>query len=167
MLISGFIALLPLLLLATSLLSAFAHQLSPRQGYDLIAVALLCLAFLNALVSLQTLLRSYGFIGPIETLLSFTLFFLVLHAENWSWGIALSMENSLHQQASAAFLATIIFSQIGNVVVCSSNRQSALPYLSRLYGWIITGLVVELFFILSIIYMPSLQTVFSKASPVG
>ncbi|MGD9164627.1 MAG: HAD-IC family P-type ATPase, partial [Chromatiales bacterium] len=116
------------------------------------------------MVSLHTFLRSYGIIGPMETLLSFTVFFLVLLAGEWSWGMALPMENSLHQQASAAFLATIIFSQIGNVVACSSNRQSALPYLSKLNGWIVTGLVVELFFILSIIYIPSLQRVFSTTS---
>jgi magnesium-transporting ATPase (P-type) len=45
-----FLALFPLLLLASSTLSWVAHFMLPGQGYELIAVALLVVVVLNALV---------------------------------------------------------------------------------------------------------------------
>lgn len=45
-------------------------------------------------------------------------------------------------------------------MACGSNRQSALPNLSKINGWIIAGLVVEIRFILSVVYIPFLQPVF-------
>lgn len=113
------------------------------------------------LVSGRTFFRSYGIIGPVEALLSFVVFFLVLTAGDWSWGMLLPLETQLHQQASGAFLATIIFSQIGNVMACSSNRQSAIPYLLHINRWIALGLAVEVLFILTVIYIPSLQQIFT------
>lgn len=113
------------------------------------------------LVSSHTFIRSYGIIGPVEALLSFVVFFLVLTAGGWNWGMSLPLETQLHQQASGAFLATIIFSQIGNVMACSSNRQSAVPYLLHINRWIVLGLAVEIIFILGVIYIPSLQPIFT------
>ncbi|MET0104659.1 MAG: cation-transporting P-type ATPase [Sedimenticola sp.] len=112
------------------------------------------------LVSGRTFLRSYGIIGPVEALLSFVVFFLVLAAGGWTWGMPLPVSESLHQQASGAFLATIIFSQIGNVMACSSNRQSAVPYLTKINHWVATGLLVEVLFILAVVYIPFMQPVF-------
>ncbi|MEJ2398259.1 MAG: HAD-IC family P-type ATPase, partial [Gammaproteobacteria bacterium] len=51
MLLEEFLALFPLLLLASSILSWVAHFMLPGQGYELIAVALLVVVLLNALVS--------------------------------------------------------------------------------------------------------------------
>ena len=103
------------------------------------------------LVSYRTFVRSYGIIGPAEAALSFLAFFLVLQAGGWHWAQPLASSAVLYGQASGAFLATIIFCQIGNVMACRTNRQSALPYLIRHNMWIWTGLVVEVVFILSII----------------
>jgi sodium/potassium-transporting ATPase subunit alpha len=51
MLLEEFIALFPLLLLASALLALLANYLSPGEGYDLIALALAGVVVLNALVS--------------------------------------------------------------------------------------------------------------------
>ena len=116
------------------------------------------------LVSYRTFVRSYGIIGPAEAALSFLVFFLVLDAGGWHWAQPLASSAVLYGQASGAFLATIIFCQIGNVMACRTNRQSALPYLIRHNMWIWTGLVVEVVFILSIIYLPVFHTFFSTAA---
>ncbi len=113
------------------------------------------------LVSFRTFLRSYGVIGPVEAALSFGSFFVVLYAGGWQWGEPVASDAPLYGQAAGAFLATIIFSQIGNVMACRTNRQSALHYLTRLNHWIAIGIIVEICFILAIIYTPQLHRLFS------
>jgi sodium/potassium-transporting ATPase subunit alpha len=116
------------------------------------------------LVSYRTFIRSYGIIGPAEAALSFLAFFLVLDAGGWQWGESLAGSDPLHGQAAAAFLATIIFCQIGNVMACRTNRQSAIPYLRRYNPWIMAGLLLEASFILAIIYIPVFYGFFSTAA---
>jgi len=116
------------------------------------------------LVSIRTFVRSYGIIGPVEAALSFVSFFTVLYAGGWEWGQDLETSLPLYGQATAAFLATIIFSQMGNVMACRTNRLSALPYVARLNYWILIGIVVELVFILTIVYTPGLQHIFSTSA---
>jgi len=116
------------------------------------------------LVSYRTFLRSYGIIGLAEASLSFALFFLVLNQGGWHWGMPTSGNLSLFAEASAAFLATIIFCQVGNVMACRTNRQSALRHLIRFNSWIVLGIVVEIGFILLVTSVPALYGVFSTAA---
>ncbi|MBN2377483.1 MAG: cation-transporting P-type ATPase [Sedimentisphaerales bacterium] len=106
------------------------------------------------LVSLKTFLRSYGIIGPAEAALSFVVFFLILAGGEWAWGERLSASNTLYRQAAAGFLATIIFCQIGNVMACRTNRQSAARHVFKFNSWITAGVAVELAFIFGILYLP-------------
>jgi sodium/potassium-transporting ATPase subunit alpha len=115
------------------------------------------------LVSLKTFFRSYGIIGPVEAALSFAVFFLILYGGGWVWGQRLPETNSLYRQAAGAFLATIIFSQIGNVNACRTNRQSALPQITRFNSWITAGITVEVIFIFSIVYVPVFHGFFTTA----
>lgn len=116
------------------------------------------------LVSYRTFLRSYGIIGPVEAALSFMMFFLVLHEGGWHWGMTTSGNQTLFAEASATFLATIIFCQIGNVMACRTNRQSALIYIIRLNYWIVLGILVEIGFILLVTRVSPLYRVFSTAA---
>ena len=106
------------------------------------------------LVSLKTFLRSYGIIGPAEAVLSFVVFFLILDGGSWIWGERLLATNTLYRQAAAGFLATIIFCQIGNVMACRTNRQSAIRHIFKYNSWITVGVLVELAFIFGILYLP-------------
>ncbi|MBU7016245.1 MAG: cation-transporting P-type ATPase [Theionarchaea archaeon] len=118
------------------------------------------------LVSLKTFLRSYGIIGPTEALMSFIVFFLVLYGGGWIWGEELAATSTLYRQAAGAFLATIIFSQIGNVNACRTNRQSAVRHVFRANPWILAGITVEVLFIFLIIYIPAFHWFFT-ASPLA
>ena len=115
------------------------------------------------LVSFRTFIRSYAIIGPVEAALAFTTFFMVLFDGGWHWGEMQSGDSALYMQASGAFLATIIFCQIGNVMACRTSRQSALPYLFRLNHWITLGIAVEIGFILLILHLPLLSPLFHAA----
>jgi sodium/potassium-transporting ATPase subunit alpha len=115
------------------------------------------------LVSLKTFLRSYGIIGPTEALLSFVVFFIILYGGGWVWGETLPATNTLYMQAAGAFLATIIFSQIGNVNACRTNRQSAVTHLKRFNPWMSGGIIVEVLFIFAIIYVPIFHWFFTTS----
>ncbi|MEW5823193.1 MAG: cation-transporting P-type ATPase [Pseudomonadota bacterium] len=118
------------------------------------------------LVSGRTLLRGYAIIGLVEAILAFTVFFTVLDQGGWHWGDPLSSDALLYGQAAGAFLATVIFGQIGNVLGCRTSRLSAWPRLQRVNRWIGAGLLVEIVFILSIVYIPALNGIFTTA-PLG
>jgi sodium/potassium-transporting ATPase subunit alpha len=115
------------------------------------------------LVSIGIFLRSYAFIGPVESALSFIVFFSVLFAGGWRWGAVLPTGSPLHSQATGAFLATIIFSQIGNVMACRTNRQSAISYLAQFNPWITSGIIIEIIFIVSIITVPYFHHFFNTS----
>lgn len=115
------------------------------------------------LVSLKTFLRSYGIIGPTEAFMSFIVFFLILYGGGWVWGQQLADGSVLYKQAAGAFLATIIFSQIGNVNACRTNRQSAVSHIARFNSWITVGIMVEITFIVAIMYIPALNGIFTAA----
>ncbi len=117
------------------------------------------------LVSLKTFLRSYGIIGPTEAFMSFLVFFLILYGGGWVWGADLADTDTLYRQAAGAFLATIIFSQIGNVNACRTNRQSAVQQVKQFNPWMTVGIAVEVLFIFAIIYVPIFHWFFTT-SPV-
>lgn len=112
------------------------------------------------LVTLKTFVRSYGIIGPTETALAFTVFFAVLYGGGWTWGASLVADAPLYRQAAGAFLATVVISQIGNVMACRTNRQSAIPYLFRVNRWILGGVVLEIAFIITVTNVPSFHRFF-------
>ncbi|HWQ27054.1 MAG TPA: HAD-IC family P-type ATPase [Chlorobaculum sp.] len=113
------------------------------------------------LVSMGTFIRSYAFIGPVESALSFIVFFYVLFSGGWHWGVNLPTGSPLYSQATGAFLATIVFSQIGNVMACRTNRQSAIRYLAQFNPWITAGIIIEIGFIVSIINLPHFHHFFN------
>jgi Ca2+-transporting ATPase len=70
---------------------------------------------------------------------------------------------AIYHQATTMTLAVIVACQDGNVFACRSERFSILRlgfFTNRLI-WV--GIAVEWFLILSIIYSPTLQTIFSTA----
>ena len=115
------------------------------------------------LVGPRTFLRSYGIVGMAESALSFAVFFLVLGAGGWTWGTSLGADAPLYREAAGAFLATIIFCQIGNVLACRSHRQSAVPLLARLNPWIAGGVLLEVVFIATIVYAAPFHRMFTTA----
>ncbi|MFH1591563.1 MAG: cation-transporting P-type ATPase [archaeon] len=119
------------------------------------------------LVSGRTFLRSYGIIGPLEAAFSFTLFFLILFQGGWMWGDPLLGDSLLYRTATGAFLAAVIFSQIGNVFSSRTARMSAFGKFKVRNAVIMSGIVLEVFFIVAITELPWFHRFFSTAPLPG
>lgn len=115
------------------------------------------------LLTLSLLLRSYVFLGIIETAVSMGAFFLYLLANGWTWGAQLDWSSPLYKQATTVTLAGIVLVQIANVFACRSDRLSAAGL-----GWfgnplILWGIVLELALLATITYSPLANTVFGTS----
>ncbi|MBD2664295.1 ATPase, P-type (Transporting), HAD superfamily, subfamily IC [Richelia sinica FACHB-800] len=154
--------MLPALALGAEKPEAGAMELPPRKKSQ-------------PLLDLPLLLRAYCFLGLLEGLAGMAGFFLVW----WTNGYNLSQLQAfspsilshsanattmaIYHQATTMTLAVIVACQDGNVFACRSERFSILRlgfFTNRLI-WI--GIAVEWFLILSIIYSPTLQKIFSTA----
>ncbi len=68
--------------------------------------------------------RAYLFLGPLEAVAGMAAFFFVLEAGGWHLGEALARDAPLYLQATTACLAGIVVTQIVNVFLCRSERDS-------------------------------------------
>ncbi len=112
------------------------------------------------LLDTRTLLRAYAWLGVLEALAAMGVFFLVLSSGGWTAG---EVPPELYRVATTATLAAIVAAQLGNVLVCRSDRAAlwARPlWDNRLLGW---GLVVELVVLAAIVWTPAGNALFGTA----
>ena len=108
------------------------------------------------LLDRDVLLRAFGFLGPIEAVLSMLM--LPLGAAlyfGWSWGGALPHGDGLHTLSAMVFSA-IVMMQMANSFACRSDPASLLsigPFSNRL---LLGAVGVELATLLAFIYVPFL-----------
>jgi potassium/sodium efflux P-type ATPase len=128
------------------------------------------------LLDKSLLLRAYCFLGLLEGMAGMTGFFLVWLANGYNLAALQAVTPAIlsrsadvatiaiYHQATTVMLAAIVACQDGNVFACRSERVSIfrLGFFSNRLIWI--GIVVEWILILSIIYLPPLESVFSTAS---
>ena len=129
----------------------------------------------QALLDLPLLLRTYCFLGLLEGLAGMAGFFFVWWTNGYNLPQLQALSPSIlshsanaatmaiYHQATTMTLAVIVACQDGNVFACRSERFSILRlgfFTNRLI-W--AGIAVEWILILSIIYSPTLQNVFSTA----
>lgn len=76
------------------------------------------------MLTLPTLLRSYGFIGPIEAVAGLLGYWWVLREGGWVRGMDLPFTDPLYIKATTMCLAAIIICQIANGLQCRSIRNS-------------------------------------------
>ena len=118
------------------------------------------------LLSWGLLVRAYLFLGVLEAAAAMAVFFVVLDAAGWRYGVSLDRLDPLYLQATSACLATIVVMQMMNVVLCRHPFKSsfALGLLGNRY--ILMGLAAELGVILFIIYTAAGNWLFATA-PIG
>ncbi|MDB9435446.1 cation-transporting P-type ATPase [Dolichospermum lemmermannii CS-548] len=129
----------------------------------------------QALLDLPLLLRAYCFLGLLEGLAGMAGFFFVWWTNGYNLPQLQALSPSIlshsadatimaiYYQATTMTLAVIVACQDGNVFACRSERVSILRlgfFTNRFIWW---GIAVEWFLILSIIYSPTLQKIFSTA----
>ena len=129
----------------------------------------------QALLDSPLLLRAYCFLGLLEGLAGMAGFFFVWWTNGYNIPQLQALSPSIlshsanaatmaiYYQATTMTLAVIVACQDGNVFACRSERVSILRlgfFTNRLI-W--AGIAVEWLLILSIIYSPTLQKIFSTA----
>jgi P-type Ca2+ transporter type 2C len=117
------------------------------------------------LVTPAMLLRSYGWLGPLQALAVMAAFF----SAYWSAGYAgqwlgLPDSGELYQSATALALAAVVTTQIGNLLAHRTERESIAAV-----GWtsnrlVYLGIAVELAVIAAIVYLPPLQRLVGTAA---
>ena len=116
------------------------------------------------LLSWGLLVRAYLFLGVLEAAAAMAVFFFVLEAAGWHYGVSLDRNDPLYLQATSACLATIVVMQMMNVILCRHPFRSSLSV--GLFGnrYILLGLAAELGVILFIVYTPAGNWLFGTAA---
>ena len=110
------------------------------------------------LVTRGMLLRSYGWLGPLQALAVMAAFFLVYWTAGYTGQFfGLPDNGPLYRSATALALAAVVTTQIGNLFAHRTTRQSITTV-----GWtsnrlVFAGVATELAVIAAIVYLPPLQ----------
>jgi len=115
-------------------------------------------------ITRSLLLRSYLWLGPIQSLAVMSAFFYQ-YWTNGYWGqiFDLPAEGPLYHSAVGMALAAVVTTQIGNVLAHRTERSSirAAGLFSNKMVWL--GIASELVIILIILYVPFFQTIIGTA----
>ncbi|MBM4135484.1 MAG: cation-transporting P-type ATPase [Nitrospira sp.] len=115
------------------------------------------------LLNFPLIVRSYLFLGPIESIACMFGFFYILYHGGWIWGTMLPPHDILYLQATTACLTAIIITQVGNVFACRSSRESILSIGLFSNKLIFGGILVEILLQLFIVYHPIGNKIFGTA----
>lgn len=104
--------------------------------------------------------RGYIFLGLIEAVLVMSGYFWVLYGGGWSLGQSLPFSDPLYIEATTMVFVGIVTSQIGTLLGCQTTRTSTFKVGIFKNKWIIRGIIFEVAVMISIVYIPFLQTIF-------
>ena len=107
------------------------------------------------LLAWTLLARAYGWLGPLQAAASLAVFFFVLHAAGWQYGVPLSANDPLYLQATTACLAAIVAAQVVNVFVCRHPREAVWSFPLLENRLLLTGQGVEIALLLLIVFSPA------------
>ncbi|MBT3980572.1 MAG: cation-transporting P-type ATPase [Bacteriovoracaceae bacterium] len=113
----------------------------------------------EGLLSLRLVVHSYLFLGLLEGLWSFTLFFMILKAGGWQWGMRLTGDSPLYHSATGMALTTILLMQIGNLIGRRFHYKSGLDMGLFKNKLLLTGIIIQIVFSWAVLYWPPLQRV--------
>lgn len=118
----------------------------------------------SKLLNWKMIARSYGFIGPLQTLFSYIIFFSILITGGWSFGKEIAVNNPVYMSAITGFFVTIVITQMFNVFACRTTRASVFSkgFLSN--KWILFGIATEILLISLIALSPYVQKIFGTTS---
>jgi Ca2+-transporting ATPase len=131
------------------------------------------------LLSMPLILRSYCFMGVIESILAFAGFFWVWGSHGYSFteiqattaGILAHTASPevlhIYHESTTMTLAAIVACQVGNLFACRSSWVSAfkLSWTNNKLLWV--GVASEISFLLFFIYFPPIQSLFEMAPLSG
>jgi P-type Ca2+ transporter type 2C len=117
------------------------------------------------IVDRSLLLRSYLWLGAIQSAAVMGMFFLHYWANGYAgqW-LDLPAEGTLYREAVAVALAAVVFTQIGNLFAHRAEQVSIRRVGFFTNRWVWWGIASELVIIALIVYLPFLQRVVGTAA---
>jgi sodium/potassium-transporting ATPase subunit alpha len=113
----------------------------------------------GSLLTPSLIAHSYGFLGLIEAAFSMSLFFWVLYAGGWQWGVELASNDPLYRSATGIALSSILLMQIGNLFGRRSRTGLGIDAAAFTNPLIVIGIAFEAIFSWMILYSPGVNTV--------
>ncbi len=114
----------------------------------------------EGLLRFPLIAHSYFFLGLLEALWSFGLFFLVLHQGGWHYGDPImATTDPLYQSATGIALSTILLMQIGNLLGRRYARRSGLDLGIFRNKLLLAGIVIQVVFSWATLYWPPMNTI--------
>lgn len=117
----------------------------------------------GSLLTPSLIAHSYGFLGLIEAAFSLSLFFWVLYAGGWEWGVEMASSDPLYRSATGIALSSILLMQIGNLFGRRSRTGLGIDRTAFQNPLIVTGILFEAVFSWAIVYVPAVNTVLGTA----
>lgn len=113
------------------------------------------------LLNLGVILRGYIFLGLIEAALVMSGYFWTLTNGGWQLGQTLPFSDPLYIKATTMVFVGIVTAQIGNLLACQTSRTSSFTIGLFKNRWVPMGIAFEVIIMLSIVYIPYLQSIFN------
>jgi len=115
-------------------------------------------------ITFALLRRAYAWLGLLQATVAMLAFFVAHAAAGYagSW-LELPDEGALHRAATSAVLATVVATQIGNLLAQRTQTVSILRIGLRGNPLILVGIAVAVALLLAILYLPPLQRIFGTA----
>ncbi len=111
------------------------------------------------LMNRHVVLKAFAWYGLLETVFSMSAYFFVNARNGWP-DVALAASGPIYEQATTMTLAAIVFSQIGAVLNCRTDRQSLFSVGLLANRQVLVGIGVEVVLLCALMYVPTLQGVF-------
>jgi magnesium-transporting ATPase (P-type) len=116
------------------------------------------------LLDLPLLLRAYSFLGIIEAIACMSGYFFLYYSSEWRPGLELVSSGPIYLKATTMCLAGIVATQIGNVFACRTESESVFKVGFLSNRLVLFGILVELFLIGIVVYLPPFQKIFNTSS---
>jgi sodium/potassium-transporting ATPase subunit alpha len=99
----------------------------------------------------------------IQAAAGFFSFFVILYNGGWEYGQELASNTFLYQQATTAFLASVVICQVADVLICRTRRQSLFNVGLLKNHLVLLGIAAELLLVALISYAPWCNVLFNTA----
>jgi Ca2+-transporting ATPase len=115
-------------------------------------------------ITAALLRRAYAWLGLLQAAAAMAAFFVAHAAAGWagSW-LDLPDAGEPHRAATSAVLATVVATQLGNLLAQRTQTVSILRVGLRGNPLVLVGIAVAVALLLTILYLPPLQRVFGTA----
>ncbi len=117
----------------------------------------------DTLLNKRVIVKAFLWYGLLGSIISMGAYFFVNLLHGWP-AVPLAASGLIYRQATTMTLAAIVFSQIGAVLNCRTEKQSVFKVGIFSNKRVLFGIAFEVALLSAIIYVPFLQEVFNTAA---